>query len=37
VPILKKIGFYLDLRKRAPEKSLPNWMITALSLARVKD
>ena len=37
VPILKKIGFYLDLRKRSPEKSLPNWMITALSLARVKD
>lgn len=37
VPIIKKIGFYLDLRKRAPEKSLPNWMITALSLARIKD
>lgn len=37
VPIIKKIGFYLNLRNRAPEKSLPNWMITALSLARVKD
>jgi catechol 2,3-dioxygenase-like lactoylglutathione lyase family enzyme len=37
VPIMKKIGFYLDLRKRSPEKSLPNWMITALSLARVRD
>jgi catechol 2,3-dioxygenase-like lactoylglutathione lyase family enzyme len=37
VPIIKKIGFYLDLRKRSPEKSLPNWMINALSLGRVKD
>ncbi len=37
VPIIKKLGFYLDLRKRSPEKSLPNWMIKALSLGRVKD
>lgn len=37
VPIIKKIGFYLDLRKRSAEKSLPNWMINALSLGRVKD
>lgn len=37
IPILKKIGWYLDLRKRDPKKSLPNWMLKALSLNRVKD
>lgn len=37
VPIIKKLGFYLNLRNRKPEKSLPNWMISALALARVKD
>lgn len=37
VPILKKIGWYLNLRKRNPEKSLPNWMIRALGFSRVKD
>jgi catechol 2,3-dioxygenase-like lactoylglutathione lyase family enzyme len=37
VPILKKIGFYLDLRKRNAEKPLPNWLVSAFSFARVKD
>jgi catechol 2,3-dioxygenase-like lactoylglutathione lyase family enzyme len=37
VPILKKIGWYLDLRKRNPEKHLPNWIIKTLSTSRVKD
>ncbi len=37
VPVLKKIGWYFDLRKRNPEKSLPNWMIRALGFSRVKD
>lgn len=37
IPILKKIGWYLDLRKRNPEKALPNWMLKALALNRVKD
>lgn len=36
IPILKKFGWYLDLKKRAPEKSLPNWMIKTLSLNRKK-
>lgn len=36
VPILKKIGWYLDLRKRNPEKPLPNWMVRSLSFSRVK-
>lgn len=37
IPILKKIGWYLDLRKRDPEKTLPDWMLKAMSLNRVKD
>jgi catechol 2,3-dioxygenase-like lactoylglutathione lyase family enzyme len=37
VPILKKIGWYLDLRKRNPEKHLPNWIVKTLSTSRVKD
>jgi catechol 2,3-dioxygenase-like lactoylglutathione lyase family enzyme len=37
IPILKKINWYLDLRKRNPEKALPAWMLKAMSLNRVKD
>lgn len=36
VPIFKKIGWYLDLRKRNREKPLPNWMVKSLSLNRKK-
>ncbi|HHS95766.1 MAG TPA: VOC family protein [Phaeodactylibacter sp.] len=36
VPIMKKINWYLNLRKRNPEKALPNWMVKALSFNRVK-
>lgn len=36
IPILKKIGWYLDLRKRNPEKPVPAWMLKTLSLNRVK-
>ncbi len=36
IPILKKLGWYLDLRKRAPEKPLPWWIFKAMSLNRVK-
>lgn len=37
IPLLKKIGWYLDLRKRKnPEKSLPVLMLKALGLGRVK-
>ena len=37
VPILKKFNWYLDLRKRDPQQSLPNWMLKAMALGRVKD
>lgn len=36
VPIFKKIGWYLDLRKRNQEKPLPKWMIKMLALSKVK-
>ena len=34
IPILKKLGWYLDLRRRAPEKALPDWMLKALKFNR---
>ncbi len=36
VPILKKLGWYLDLTKRDPEKALPNWMVKAMGLNRTR-
>ncbi len=36
IPLVKKIGLNLDLRKRDPEKSLPNWILNALRFGRVK-
>lgn len=37
VPILKKLGWYLDLGKRDPHKPLPKWMIRTLKYSRVKE
>ncbi|MEO6760016.1 MAG: VOC family protein [Saprospiraceae bacterium] len=38
IPILKKVGWYLDLRKRrSPAKPLPSWMLKTLGMGRVKD
>jgi catechol 2,3-dioxygenase-like lactoylglutathione lyase family enzyme len=38
IPMLKKIGWYLDLRKRRdPAQPLPAWMLRTLRLGRVKD
>lgn len=37
IPILKKLGWYLDLKKRDPQKALPNFMLKAMALNRVKD
>lgn len=37
VPIMKKFGLYLNLKNRKPGKALPNWMVSALGLSRVKD
>lgn len=37
LPIIKKIGWYLDLRKRDPKKALPNFILKALRFSRVKN
>lgn len=37
VPIIKKIGWNINLEKRSPTKSLPKWMIGTLRWKRVKD
>lgn len=37
IPLMKKFNWFLDLRKRDPEKPLPNWMLKTLALNRVKD
>jgi catechol 2,3-dioxygenase-like lactoylglutathione lyase family enzyme len=37
IPLLKKLGWYLNLQKRNPEKSLPGWIVKALAFNRVKD
>ncbi len=37
IPIVKKLGWYLNLRKRKPEKPLPRWMLRALALNRKRD
>jgi catechol 2,3-dioxygenase-like lactoylglutathione lyase family enzyme len=36
MPVLKKLGIFLDLRKRDPNKSLPDWMLKTLRFSRVK-
>lgn len=37
LPIVEKLGWYLDLRKRNPEKPLPDWILKSLRFSRVKD
>ena len=37
IPILKSIGWYVNLRKRHPEKSLPNWLLNAIRFNKAKD
>ena len=36
VPVLKKLGLYIDLTKRDPNKSLPAWMLKSLKFSRVR-
>mgnify|MGYP001126527018 CR=1 FL=1 len=36
VPLVKKIGWYLNMSKRNPEKPLPDWMLKAMRFSRVK-
>ncbi|MCF6170959.1 MAG: VOC family protein [Bacteroidales bacterium] len=37
VPIIKKLGWYMNLKNRPPDKPLPNWMVNTLAWNRVKD
>lgn len=37
IPIMKKLGWYLDLDKRDPKKPLPDWMLKTLRFSRKKD
>ncbi len=37
IPLVKKIGWYLDLKKRKPGKPLPDWMLKTMAWSRVKD
>ncbi|NOY36824.1 MAG: VOC family protein [Chlorobi bacterium] len=36
IPVIKKLGWYINLRKRDPEKALPDWLVKALRFNRVK-
>lgn len=36
IPIMKRFGWYLDLRKRDPRKPLPDWIIHTLKYSKVK-
>ena len=35
IPVVKKLGIYLDFRKRDDHKQLPRWMVKALRFLRV--
>lgn len=35
--LMKKWGWYLDLRRRRPGRSLPRWILKSLGLKRVRD
>jgi catechol 2,3-dioxygenase-like lactoylglutathione lyase family enzyme len=37
VPILKKLNWFLDLKKRGQDKPLPNWMVSLMGLNKIKD
>lgn len=36
IPILKKLGWYIDLNKRKKYKPLPKWILKTLRFARIK-
>jgi len=37
IPIIEKLGLYLNVKNRNPLKPLPNWMFSLLGLAKVKN
>jgi catechol 2,3-dioxygenase-like lactoylglutathione lyase family enzyme len=36
VPILKKLGIYIDMKKRDPHKNLPDWLVKGVRFNRFK-
>lgn len=36
VPVMKKLGWYINLKKRGMYKNLPNWMIATIGWGKVK-
>ena len=36
VPLMKKLGWYINLKDRDPKKSLPTWILKAMGMNRVK-
>lgn len=37
VPVMKKWGWYINLKNKKPGKHLPNWMLHAMGMNKVKD
>ena len=37
MPLVEKLGWYLDLSKRHPDRPIPDWMLKAMRFSRVKD
>jgi catechol 2,3-dioxygenase-like lactoylglutathione lyase family enzyme len=37
IPIFEKYGLYLNIKNRKLDKTLPNWVLSMLSLSRVRD
>ena len=37
IPIIEKLGIFMDVQKRKPSKPLPKWMLHALRFNRIKD
>lgn len=37
VPIVKKLGWYINMKDRHPEKQLPKWILKVMGLSKVKD
>jgi catechol 2,3-dioxygenase-like lactoylglutathione lyase family enzyme len=36
VPVFKKLGWFIDLKKRAHQKPLPDWMVGMMGLNKIK-
>ena len=37
IPIIEKLGLFLNVEKRKASQPLPNWMLKALKFTRIKD